>query len=387
MQKINVNYSVTSLSVVLLLTTLFSSCNSDSIKISGRFIGGDSSVAYLEEISSSHGGAIVDSVELNTSGEFIFNFKAKDGHHRLYNVVYDWSTIPIFATAGEHIKLNSVGNVAKNYTVEGSEESELIRRFYQNYINGIAELDKIAMEYAKEDISEEKRKELTLEYSNEYNRIKREQLEFIITNKSSLAAVYALYQRLPNDSYLFTGKNDVIYYRTVAEALEENYPDSPYRKSIQKDIDEFDAINRIQENMVTRGYPDLELNDMYGKAQKLSDKEGKVILLDFWSAQIGSSNRNNAELKEIYAKYKDQGFDIYQVAIDNTKSTWINAIQEQSLPWTSVSDLKGNRSQSLSLYNITALPSNFLINKEGDVIARDIYGDKLLEAIREEIAK
>ncbi len=387
MQKINLGCSVTSLSVIVLMTALFTGCSSDAIKISGRFIGGDSSVAYLEEISSSHGGSIVDSVELNSSGEFIFNVKTKQPHHKLYNVVYNWSTIPVFAAAGEHVKLNSVGNVAKNYTVEGSEESELVRKFYQSYIAGIAQLDKIAMEYADESLSEERRKELTRDYSAEYNRIKREQLEFIITNKSTLAAVYALYQRLPNDSYLFTGKNDVIYYRTVAEALEEKYPDSPYRQSIQKDIAQFDAINKLEKNMETRGYPDLEINDIYGKPQKLSDKEGKVILLDFWSAQIGSSNRHNAELKEIYAKYKDQGFDVYQVAIDNSKSVWINAVQEQALPWTSVSDLKGNRSNSLSLYNITALPSNFLISKDGDLIVRDIYGDALIEKIREEIAK
>ncbi len=387
MQKIKVRYNVASLSVVILIATLLSSCKSDTIKISGRFIGGDSAVAYLEEISSSQGGSIVDSVALNGSGEFVFTLKAKDNHHKLYNVVYDWSTIPIFVAAGDNVKLNSVGNVAKNYTVDGSEESELVRGFYQNYIKGISALDKIALQYAEESLTDEQRLELAKEYSAEYNRIKREQLEFIITNKSSLAAVYALYQRLPNDSYLFTGKNDVIYYRTVVEALEERYADSPYRKSIQADINEFDAIYKIQNSIETRGYPDLELSDMYGDKQKLSEKEGKVILLDFWSAQIGSSNRNNAELKEIYAEYKDQGFDIYQVAIDNSKSTWINSIQEQAIPWTTVSDLRGNQSQTLSLYNITAIPSNFIINKEGDIIARDIYGSKLLEMIREEVAK
>ncbi|MFI3332947.1 MAG: TlpA disulfide reductase family protein [Rikenellaceae bacterium] len=371
----------------MLIATLVSSCQSDAIKIKGRFIGGDSSVAYLEEISSDQGGVIVDSVALNESGEFLFNIKAKDHHHKLYNVVYDWSTIPIFAASGDNITLNSVGNVAKNYTVEGSEESELVRAFYQNYIKGIAELDKIAIRYANENISEEQRLELAKSYSEGYNKIKRDQLTFIIEHKAKLAAVYALYQRLPNDSYLFTGKNDVIYYRTVAEALEENYADSPYRQSIQSDIDEFDAINRITNSVETRGYPELEMNDMFGEPQKLSSKEGSVILVDFWSAQIGSSNRNNAELKEIYAEFKDSGFDIYQVAIDNSKSTWINAIQEQAIPWTTVCDLKGNKSLSLSLYNITALPSNFLINKEGDIIARDIYGAELLSLIKAEIAK
>lgn len=219
MQKINVKYNIVALFATVIL---MSSCQSDKVKISGRFVGGESSVAYLEEIAQ-EGGVIIDSVELSKSGEFRFEIAAKDKHHKLYNVVYDWSTIPLFAASGENIKLNSVGNIAKNYTVEGSEESELVRQFYQNYLRGINVLDKIAVEYGAEKITEDERQELARSYSSEYNRIKREQLEFIISNKSSLAAVYALYQRLPNDSYLFNGRSDVIYYRTIVHAVNDEY--------------------------------------------------------------------------------------------------------------------------------------------------------------------
>lgn len=383
MQKINVKYNIVALFATVIL---MSSCQSGKVKISGRFVGGESSVAYLEEIAQ-EGGVIIDSVELSKSGEFRFEITAKDKHHKLYNVVYDWSTIPLFAASGENIKLNSVGNIAKNYTVEGSTESELVRQFYQNYLRGISVLDKIAMEYAAENISENERQELARSYSSEYNRIKREQLEFIISNKSSLAAVYALYQRLPNDSYLFNGRSDVIYYRTVAEGLEETYPESPYRKSIQADIDEVDAYNELMNRVEEVSYPDLEINDMFGNPQKLSDLDGKVILLDFWSAQIGSSNRNNVNLKEIYADLNDDGFEVYQVAIDTSKSTWINAVQSQGLPWISVSDLKGNYSPSLTFYNVSKLPSNFLISKAGEIVANNIYGDELQKQIKTELKK
>ncbi|MFI3264280.1 MAG: TlpA disulfide reductase family protein [Rikenellaceae bacterium] len=374
--------------IVALFATviLMSSCQSDKVKISGRFVGGESSVAYLEEIAQ-EGGVIIDSVELSKSGEFRFEIAAKDKHHKLYNVVYDWSTIPLFAASGENIKLNSVGNIAKNYTVEGSEESELVRQFYQNYLRGINVLDKIAVEYGAEKITEDERQELARSYSSEYNRIKREQLEFIISNKSSLAAVYALYQRLPNDSYLFNGRSDVIYYRTVAEGLEDKYPESPYRKSIQADIDEVDAYNDLMNRVEEISYPDLEINDMFGNPQKLSDLDGKVILVDFWSAQIGSSNRNNSDLKEIYADLKDDGFEVYQVAIDTSKSTWINAVQSQGLPWISVSDLKGNYSSALTFYNVSKLPSNFLISKAGEIVANNIFGDELKKQIKTELKK
>ncbi len=382
--KLSINSAT--LYITVLFATLLTSCQSEQIKIAGRIVGGDSSVVYLEEINGAQGN-IVDSVALSDKGEFLFNITAKDQHHKLYNIVYDWSTIPLFAAAGDKISLNSMGSIAKNYTIEGSHESELVRRFYQSYIKGIANLDAIAIEYSDESQDDASRAELAKQYTAEYNRIKREQLAFIIENKANLAAVYAIYQRLPNDSYLFTGKNDVIYYRTVAEALEENYPDSPYRKTLQEIIEEFDIINRLNNNITEMGYPDLELSDIYGNKQRLSSLDGKVILLDFWSAQVGSSNRNNAELKELYAKYKESGFEVYQVAIDSSKSTWINTIHQQELPWISVSDLNGNRSNTLTLYNVTALPSNFIISRAGEIIARDTYGDKLEQTIKQELAK
>lgn len=386
MQKIKVRYSAVALVATIISSMFLSSCQSNKVKISGRFIGGNSSMAYLEEISL-EGGMIIDSVELSSAGEFIFNLEAKDEHHKLYNIVYDWSAIPVFAAAGDNIKFNSVGNIAKNYTVEGSDESELMRQFYQNYIDGISSMDKIAMSYASESISEEERAELAKAYSAEHTRIKREQLEFIISNKANLAAVYALYQRLPNDSYLFNGRSDVIYYRTVAEALQESYPESPYIKSIQADINQFELYSTLESSLVEVNYPDLEINDMYGEAQKLSQLDGKVILLDFWSTQIGASNVNNAELKELYAEYKDDGFEIYQVAIETSKSTWINAIQSQGLPWISVCDFKGSSSIALSLYNITSLPANLLISKEGVIVGGALYGAELEKGIKAELAK
>ncbi len=369
-----------------ILATALTSCTDNKIVIKGKFIGGESSVVYLEEINTNE-NRIIDSIPLSPKGDFTFVLSNKDKHHKLFNIVYDWSQIPLFAANGDRIEVNSIGNVSKNYTVTGSEESELVRQFYQPYIAGMQNLDKIAIEYAAERTTDERRAELTREYSDEHNRIKREQLKFIIEQKGALASVYALYQRLANDSYLFSGNNDVIYYRTVADALLETYPDSPYHKAVQADIDQFDKINELRSNIREAGYPDLNLKDMYGNEQRLSDLDGKVILLDFWSAQLGTSNQYNAELKEIYAKYKERGFEVYQVAVDNSKSLWINTVQEQKLPWISVSDLKGNSSTVLAVYNITRLPTNMIISKSGDLVERDIYGDALVKSIEREMAK
>ena len=77
------------------------------------------------------------------------------------------------------------------------------------------------------------------------------------------------------------------------------------------------------------------------------------------------------------------GFEVYQVAIDTSKPLWINAVQEQQLPWISVSDLRGRGSAALGLYNVQKLPTNFLIDKEGVIVARDIRGEELEKKLDE----
>ena len=204
-------------------------------------------------------------------------------------------------------------------------------------------------------------------------------------HKEHLAAVYALSQRLPGDRNLFNGDSDVVYYRTVAEAIEKSYPRSPYLASLNAEIARMDALMTLGSVIAEAGYPDLVMNDMYGREVRLSSLEGKVVLVDFWSAELGNSNVLNAELKQIHARYKDspKGFEVYQVAVDTNKPLWIAAVQEQRLPWISVSDLLGRTSPALGLYNVRKLPANFLIDSEGTVVARDLYGRTLEQKLDE----
>ena len=362
----------------ILAGTLMCGCQSSKVKISGRFVGNDAKKVYLEQLAPLS-PSIIDSATLAEDGGYEFRLKEVAPTPVLYNLIYDGERIPLLLAGGDRVTVSSVGSVVRNYTVEGSVESDLLRQFYQAFVEGAQQLDLLAARFAEPNLSEEQRKELAAEYTAEYYRIRREQLRFIIENKSSLAAVYALYQRLPGDAYLFNGDSDVVYYRTVADALEESYPESPYLQSLLAEIARMDARMSLSSRISESPYPDLELMDIYGKKIRLSSLAGKVVLLDFWSAELGSSNQLNAELKEIYRKYADApvGFEVYQVAIDTSKPLWITAVQEQQLPWVSVSDLRGRGSASLGLYNVQKLPTNFLIDKDGVIVARDIYGKEL----------
>lgn len=371
----------------LVAAVLLCGCQSSKVRISGRFVGSDATMVYLEE-ASVLSQKLVDSVKLDQDGNYRLEVDKVGKTPSLYNLVYNGDRIPLLIAGGDRLTVNAVGAVVRNYTVEGSEESELLGSFYRSFVIGAQNLEHIARKFGRGNLSEEENRKLAEEYTREYYRVRREQLQFIITNKSSLAAVYALYQRLPGDRFLFNGDSDVVYFRTVAEAVGERYPASPYLQSLLAEISRMDNRIKLTSEIKETKYPELEMTDMFGKKILLSSLQGKVVLLDFWSAELGNSNVLNAELKELYKKYADAAtpLEIYQVAIDTSKALWINAVQEQQLPWVSVSDLRGRLSPALGLYNVQKLPANFLIDKTGTIVARDLYG-KTLDAKLEELTR
>ena len=368
---------------VVVLMMALSSCQSSKVKISGRFVGSDADMVYLEQNTTLE-QTIIDSVKLADDGSFTLKINEATSTPTLYNVIYNNERIPLLVKRGDKINVHSAGSVLRNCEVEGSEESVLLHSFNKEYINSVARLNEIIAKYT-DSLSEEQTSAISKEYTELYRNIKRSQLRFIIENKSNIAAVYALYQRIPNDANLFNGDSDVIYYRTVAEAIEQSYPESPYLPILRTQIARMDAQLNLLSNIKETSFPEIKMADMYGNQKSLSALEGNVILLHFWSAAIGNGNAINADLKEIYAKYHEQGFEIFQVGIDSSKATWINSVQEQKLPWISVSDLQGQASNSLKLYNVTKLPANYLIDRNGNIVAKDLTGEKLETEIKKHI--
>ena len=369
--------------VAAVLLMALSSCQSSKVKILGRFVGSDANMVYLERNTTLE-QAIIDSVKIAEDGSFTLKISDAPSTPTLYNVIYNNERIPLLVQGGDKINVQSAGSVLRNCEVSGSLESELLHKFNKEYISGVAQLNQIISKYT-DDLSEEQTKAVSKEYTDLYRKIKRNQLRFIIENKDRIAAIYALYQRIPNDANLFNGDSDVIYYRTVAEAIEQTYPESPYLPILRTQIARMDAQLNLLSNIKETSFPEIKMADMYGNQKSLASLEGNVILLHFWSVAIGNGNAINADLKEIYAKYHEQGFEIYQVGIDTSKAAWINAVQEQQLPWISVSDLQGQASSSLKSYNITKLPANYLIDRKGNIVAKDLTGEKLEAEIKKHI--
>lgn len=124
--------------------------------------------------------------------------------------------------------------------------------------------------------------------------------------------------------------------------------------------------------------PDIELTDLNGQTIKLSSLKGKVVLIDFWASWCGPCRKENPYTVEIYNAYKDKGFTVFSVSIDQNKDKWIKAVEKDELIWPyHVIDPKGWYGKAATAYKVEAIPATFLIDKEGTIVATDLRGAEL----------
>jgi peroxiredoxin len=363
---------------------LVAGCAKDTATVVGRFTGHCDETVYIEQIVPGR-RETVDSAVLNKKGDFRFRVRLHEGGPTLYNVKYGHGAIPLLLSPGERATVNSLCDVALNYTVEGSDESARIRELQMLLIHGGLKLDSLRRVFFSSE--GEGQRDAYVEYVDEMNRVKREHLRFIVSEPGSLSSLYALYQRLAGEQSLLAADKDIIYYRLIADSTEVSHPGSPYVAALRREVDAADKTREMRDVLADRwraggdGYPDLALPDMYGVQHILSSLEGKVVLVDFWHSSDPVARLNNAELKALYEQAHGRGFEVYQVSLDTQKAPWVAAIQDQRLPWLSVGDMSGPAGTTARQYNITALPDNFLIDREGTIVGRGLYGEKLAREV------
>ena len=129
--------------------------------------------------------------------------------------------------------------------------------------------------------------------------------------------------------------------------------------------------------------PDFSQNDQFDKTVSLSDFKGKYTLIDFWASWCVPCRNENPTVVEAYQKYKTNGFEILAVSLDSSKEAWIKAIKDDGLTWYHVSDLGGWNNIVSLMFKIKSVPANFLIDKDGVVIAKNLKGEELAKKLAE----
>ncbi len=171
----------------------------------------------------------------------------------------------------------------------------------------------------------------------------------------------------------------------MADSLKSVYPDAALTKSLVADIDrrETDYREQSQRNTLLdmageeTGMLDLAIPDREGKEISLSSLKGKVILVTFWASGNSASIQGLLELQSTYKKYHNSGFEVYAISLDNNKVSWMSAMDFNEFKWINVSELSYPNSKAAVLYNVSSLPSNFILNRDGDIIGKNLYGKTL----------
>lgn len=185
-------------------------------------------------------------------------------------------------------------------------------------------------------------------------------------------------------------KKDQVYYATVATSLNLIYPDAPRTKHLYDmvlGIKAWEKNNQQIQELLSKsevvGAPDIKAKNVKGEEIALSSLKGKVALLQFSASWDDPSVNAVKGLKSVYNKYKDRGFEIYQVNLEQSKVLWENSLVKEDIQWISVSELQHTNSAAARKYNVSRIPANYLLDREGNIVGKDLYGSILEERLRE----
>jgi len=328
---------------------------------------------------------LIDSAKISKKGRFRFSVKASDPD--FYQLGFSTSNfITLLAEPGEKITLSfSSNNLYENYIIEGSAGSLKLQQLDITLETTKRKLDSLTTLYnksSKESGFDTTGPALESEFSNLIKEQRKKNIEFIINNINSLASIKALYQTITPDTYVLYEPNDLQYLKIVTDSLTHHYPNSKHVQALARDLST--ELNKMyiekigaMASELPQAKLDPDLKDVNGKRIALSSLKGKYVLLTFWSYRAKECLVENIQLKEYYKIYKNRGFEIYQVNLDENEGDWKRAVKYDELPWISTREDDPLNPVNAKLFNVTTLPSNFLFDKEGKIIGSNLHNRSL----------
>ena len=310
----------------------------------------------------------IDSVRTNEQGEFQIKGNTKDV---LLCQLQMGPEASIYLELEKNSKIDLSLSIVGSYVDYSIKSSSATNQALQklllmnnSFTKEVRLLESKAQQLTKAETSAQ---ELSM-LRQEYGRITNERESYLknlaMKQKDGLIPYFIL---------TFTGVENPGYelMKHAVVCASKSFPSSKYSQMISQRFKTESAL------MVGAEAPDIKLKNSADQVESLKDLRGKYVLIDFWASWCGPCRRENPNVKRVYAEYKDKGFEIFGVSLDNDKDRWLGAIKADGLEWHHVSDLKGWQSEAAKLYQVHSIPQTILLDKEGKIIAKGLRGEAL----------
>ena len=371
MQKILI-----SLSVILLLSFCDGNKKNSSFQLKGTLSDSKAETLYLEKLGSAK-QVIIDSVILDENGNFEFtNYTPKIGFYRIKTNDKNFAML-VLDSADKVTITGSVKDLGNTFKVEGSPETTIFIEYNNLSKSRDIKLDSLNKEFQllmeTNKMDSKRMDSLSAIFETPYNSIINQSnilmVDKISKNTNMYSSIMAI-QALDPDKY-----SDL--YKSLDAGLSKKFPKD-------KNVIMFhEVVERMLSTNIGQFAPEISLPSPDGKEIALSSLKGKLVLIDFWASWCGPCRKEMPNVVKIYSKFKNKGFEIYGVSLDQDKEKWMEAITKDGINWPQVSDLKYWDNVAARIYNVQGIPYTVLIDKDGKIIAKNLRGQELEKKIAE----
>lgn len=353
------------------------SASADQIKLTGKVVNPqDGNITLSRFLNSSGETEVVDTISLNEDKTFDEYVNVPSpGYYQLdfygkqaVNLILDDDDVNVEVDGGQ----------ARGYAnVSGSDDHDFITAFQQNLQEfqqspQIREINQAFMT-AREQNNTLQMDSLRSAYLELEREMKLDMLKSAAdTMETSLGVVEVLKNKQlvdPDDYFTFI--------KDYAQRVEKDMGDSPIAREF------ITMVNNMEDLAIGAVAPEISLPNPEGEVVPLSSLRGNYVLVDFWAQWCRPCRMENPNVVAMYDKYNSKGFEVYGVSLDRSRDKWLQAIEQDNLHWTQVSDLKFWQSEAAATYNVSAIPFSVLLDPEGRIIGKNLRGAELRNRLEE----